>query len=245
MYENFSPLDIQSSLTQPSGNDQSFPFLLTLHNQSTSETITNIAIRIEERTVVIDTQSIDMLLPGQSTYLKFEVPIKASCPYLSTSYNFKNNQNSLARAIDLTTLSKDVNAWSQVISPLLSIFGIITGAWLVHLFTKWRDRQRALFDWSKMLFERYEKAYRDFLTGWGGIPSATVLETQFKILQHDSLVPSRIINEYNKTFSVLSHSQNSEAIKLESCQIFQEAINRFLSQPWFFQLDKPKRNKGA
>jgi hypothetical protein len=228
------PLAIQIEVAQPDPRDSSMPVLINLQNRSASEEIKSVRIEVWEQNLKRGEREFDTLEPGRVVSAKFEVPRTASDMYFSATYTWREQQHTVLQAIDRAPMSKPDSMWPVLLPAIGTLVGGIFGAWLINLFTEHREQARARFEWSKMLFEKYEKGYRDFLRNWQGSTNRVVLETQFAALQENSLVPRAITELYKNTVSTLENAASGDEEKERSCSALQQAIDRFLQEPWYF-----------
>lgn len=226
------PLDFNTYVVQQAEMDQTI-VLVTLHNRDMLRPIKNVEAQMEAGKSFRQVQKLDNLQVGQSQVIRFYVPTATGDSYLIISYEWNNQTHSLARSITLSASSKTGIVWPTIIPAIISLVGVAIGACLVNFFTSRRERDRTRFEWSRMLFEKYEKAYRNFLNGWGGAPSATLLKKHFDVLEANSFVPFTIIEAYKKTYEVLSDSESSNIQKEEACKRFWQSLDDFIMcQPW-------------
>jgi hypothetical protein len=231
--EMLSPMQLQLEVAQPSKTDKTLLALITLCNKNASIVITDIDVQIMAGDTILTTSQVAKLEGGQAWAGSFRIPSTEGNSYLFVKYKYNNQDHSLARAILHPTSAKKDTIWPTLIPVISSLVGAILGAWLLNYYTSQRERSRARFEWSKMLFEKYELAYRDFLRGWANSPIPLVLETQFNALQDNSLVPPSIITAYNGTFALLSDDNVSDLEKQKACDRLRESVDHFMREPWY------------
>ena len=174
-------------------------------------------------------RKVGRLCPGQSHVERFETRGKGSSLVLTASYDWNNASNSIARAISLRAASKTSDFLTIAIPSILSLLGVLLGAWLAAKFTKAQAREHARIEWARMLFEKYEGAYRRFLLGWGGSAIPSILKAEFDILKAEALVPSSIVDSYSKTFEILSDAKNSDDEKGKASRLFRKAVENWIA----------------
>jgi hypothetical protein len=180
-------------------------------------------------------KNVNVLQAGQTLAERFVISSRASNLYLTVHYKWNNQEHSLARAVTRRDLPVPPSMWPILLPVLSSLIGATLGAWLVSFFSSKRERSRARFEWSKMLFEKYEKSYREFLRNWGNSISPMVLRTQFETLESTSLVPNSIRDMYDKTLMTLSSDGASDVEKHLASSNLRQTVARFMEQPWYGQ----------
>ncbi len=212
-----------------SGAKRASRLLVNLHNASISGEITDVKVSVRNAAgQELTTTEIGVLRAGQSVVKEFALPFSLDDCYIVTSFRLRGLENAVAQGIP-TTPKASFGASS--IAPLASLLGVFLGAALAHVFVTKQAVTRAGFEWSKMLFERYESAYRQFLATWGGVPSAVLLEGQFSTLRANALVPLTTIRLYEKAISIL-RSGASATDKQNACDQLVAGIHSQLSKPW-------------
>jgi len=231
------PLTLRLEITQRSKDSESNLALINLTNEGDSA-ITKITCQLLSSDQQIDLRSLENLSPGQSLAEKINLPPQIVNPYLNISYTYENQECSLMLGIVRPKLEPVER--SPLLIPLLTgLFNVFTalggallGAWIVNKYTQNREMAKNKFDWSKMLFEKYEGAYRTFLRGWNGSPSSIVLESQFDTMKSNSLVPVTIEKAYSELLTTLK-SESSPIQKTEACEAFRHEFDKFVSNPWY------------
>lgn len=225
------PLEAQIDVLTPSQGEQSVTVLVTLHNRDKSSPLTDVEIRTRDGRLVKLSATESNLNSGQSQALKLEIPTAPDQTYLFISYKWNSEVHSIAKAINIQRASQNV-LLPTVMTAAVSFLGVIIGALLLHMFTVRRERENFRREWGKAQFEKYEKAYRDFLNDWNEDPNAHILKTQMSQLRANSPVPLTIVADYNLTYAMLSDSKATPEQKQEACKKLRHAVEQFLVQPW-------------
>src|SRR6185503_14639352 len=205
---------LQLEVTQRSKDLENNLVLITLTNESDSPATKTTCELWSSDVNRIDVGSIETLAPGQSSAEKLNLPPHVVNPYLKITYTFENQEHSIMQSIIRPKLEPAERS-SLLIPILTGIFNVCTafggaliGAWIVNKYTQSREMAKNKFEWSKMLFEKYEGAYRTFLKGWDGSPSSIVLESQFDTMRSNSLVPVAIEKAYDELLAALKSSSS-------------------------------------
>ena len=223
------PLEVRPEVAQTVEANKPFTVFVTLHNQSPSAQLTNVVVTVGSYGMAeLQGDTFD-LQPGQTRVVRLDVAATESNPYVLTSFRWNNQEHSLA-----TTVTRPVSAaslWPMLLPVISTLVGGILGAWLVNSFTGHRERARANFEWSKMLFEKYEAAFRGFLRGWQDLSSAVSLKTEFDNLIRDSYVPLRIRENYAVAMAALSDAARSNDQKRQAGEEFRDIVESFMKGP--------------
>lgn len=232
------PLALQLEVTQRSKDLETNLALINLTNESNSP-ITKISCELLSSDLQqIDVKSIENLAAGQSLAEKLNLPPQIVNPYVKVTYTFENQENSVVRSIIRPKL--DLGERSPLLIPIMTglfnvctaLGGALLGAWIVNRYTQSREMAKNKFEWSKMLFEKYESAYRAFLKGWDGSSSSMVLESQFDTMRSNSLLPVAIEKAYGELLTTLK-SSSSPTQKNKACEAFRDEFGKFVSNPWY------------
>lgn len=225
------PIEVKTEVAQSARPSIPVKVLVTLHNQSPSAELTNVVVKLDGAGLA-PLQSPPLgLKPGQVTLETYDVQPTEDNLYVVVSFEWNNQAHSLA-----TTVARPIPAasvWPTVLPVIGTLLGGILGAWLVNFFTQRRERARASFEWSKMLFEKYEGSFRAFLASWQDLSSTVALQTEFKNLVQNAYVPKSVRNGYTQTITVLSDESKQIAEKNQAGREFKELIERFLSSPLY------------
>lgn len=231
------PLEIQESVVQPARPESPAVIIITLYNRSTTAPVINIDIKIATTSRINIERQLDTLPPSEARYFYYELPAAPDNPYLIAEYNWNGRNYSVAKAVTAPVPVKTNSLWPimlPIIVPALSSFlGVILGALLLHILTTKRERNQNRLAWGKMLFEKYEPAYREFKNKWGKIPSATALQHHFETLRVNTLIiPESIESAYKEAHETLMDGKASEGKKRQACIKLQSTIDNFLLKPW-------------
>ena len=227
-----SQLDVRLEVTQPIEGDQSNFVLATLHNSFTASALTDLGMQLYAGNVVLEEATLATLRSGQYYSARFSLPINQSNPSLLINYKVNDQSHSVVRAIVRPPITKKDTLWPTILPVISGLIGTLVGAWVANCFASRREEERARFEWSKVLFEKYEKAYRDFLRKWGMSTSSRVLTTQFDLFQENALVPLEIRDAFERTYIILSNSSATVDEKQVSCANLYQTVERFIRETW-------------
>jgi hypothetical protein len=218
--------------TQPSQRDTIMFLLISLRNIEMERSIENVSIRLFQNGSEQRKEVFDKLLAGQAVSVQLPIPRDWTNTFYTIQYKTTNGMQSVTRAFNMPRQINKDSMLPMLIPVLSGLVGAIVGAWVVNFFTNRRERARYQFEWSKMLFEKYEKAYRDFLRNWRGTQSVLVLQTQFSSLQENSIVPRNMINLYDEVVSILKSSTSTQRDKEGACSRLMDGVHEFIKRPW-------------
>jgi hypothetical protein len=128
---------------------------------------------------------------GQILSESFSVPRTNDPAIVTLKYTLDGITNMISTAGNPPT--KDVSNLLSLLAPVAGVVGVILGALLAHLFTASRERRQADFEWNKMLYERREPAYLEFLASWNLSVSAQQFEQQFRSLKAHAFIPASLV----------------------------------------------------
>ncbi|WP_147457865.1 hypothetical protein [Micromonospora sp. BL1] len=118
-----------------------------------------------------------------------------------------------------------------LVSAIVALVGVAIGAWLTHVTTRRREREKARLEWAKSRFDRDSKPYVAFLSQVGTHVNATLLEERFLTLRKEVAVPSRIVKEFEKACGVLRDRGSSQPEKRRSLERLHDEISKELEFP--------------
>lgn len=223
------PLEVRADVAQ-SGSNQKLVMFVTLHNQSPSTELTNVLVKVGEPGVPeLDRPAFD-LKPGQVRVERFDFPATENTPYVLASFSANNQAHSMAV---LVTRPASSSPWPLLLPIISTLVGGILGAWLVNFFTGRREKARSDFEWSKMVFEKYESSFRQFLAGWKDLSSGHSLKTEYDILIGNAHVPLRIRAGYERTFAALTDQTKPESDRKAAGQKFKDSVEQFMKKPFY------------
>jgi hypothetical protein len=203
------------------------PILVTLHQNEPNRS-TDVVVELWCAGKLKANRKIGTLEPGQSWAESFHLP-SPNGHYLLIKYKNSGASNLIARAIP--EIPKKPSGLSISALPAISsLIGAIIGAWLLHSFSTRRERNRAGFEWGKMVFEKYEKPYRYFLRRWNASTSSSILETEFEDLQNEALVSQEIKQSYRTTLQILRNGTSSESERQTACETLYRVIESFFRE---------------
>lgn len=229
------PLDVRAELVPAAASDAPLTVFVTLHNQSPTSPLTNVVVKVGSHDVAEVAHDAFDLQPGQTRVERFDLRPTEAYPYVLASFKWNGQEHSLATAMALPPAASTL--WPlllPVLNTLLSTFlGGVFGAWLINHFTQKRERARADFEWSKMVFDKYEAAYRGFLTGWQNLSSPQSLSTEFNTLSGAAYVPPRIRASYVKTLAILTDTGRPPDQKRQAGEKFKGEVEGFMKDPLY------------
>jgi hypothetical protein len=229
------PLEVRAELVSATATDAPRTIFVTLHNQSPTSPLTSVVVKAgSQDTAEVAHDAFD-LQPGQTRVERFDLRATEANPYVLASFKWNGQEHSLATTMVLPPAASTL--WPlllPILNTLLStLLGGVFGAWLVNYFTQKRERARADFEWSKMVFDKYEAAYRGFLTGWQNLSSAQSLTTDFNALSNTAYVPPRIRDSYAKTLDILSDAGRTLDQKRQAGEKFKGEVEGFMKDPLY------------
>jgi hypothetical protein len=136
------------------------------------------------------------------------------------------------RLIQQETPSKNKNSDFGSLLPtflggaLTLMGGIITAIWTTR-----NEARRAKFEWGKLIFERYEKQYRDFIIGLAGTTNPEQIEAYLKRMNESAYIPNHLRTSVEETIDMLENEMNdSERIKIRNELL--DKFEMFMQEPW-------------
>jgi hypothetical protein len=132
----------------------------------------------------------------------------------------------------LTTPSKNKNSDSESLFPIL-LGGALTlmGVIITAIWTTRNEARRAKFEWGKLLFERYEMQYRDFIIGLAGTTNPEQIKVYFKRMNDSAFIPNHLRTSVKETIVMLENEKNdSERIKIRDELL--DKYEMFMQEPW-------------
>jgi hypothetical protein len=199
-----------------------------VRNESQADTLHQLVI--EMQTVAHQAPfSIDsILLPGQSVVRRGTVDTRKDfvvhVTYLRAG--IRNEQ-----VVGVPSFKAGNQDLMTIMPAVISLVGVLVGAWLLHHFTSRREKNRTIVEWNRVLLERYEPAYRDFLQGWGGAESEMLLNSHFQVLLRNSVPPPGSVALYDKCRAVLSDPAASASERKDACERLYNHINSWIFSP--------------
>lgn len=230
------PLEVEAAAVFASEKEDALVVLVTLRNRALGAPLTNIAVELTAGKQPAVVQTLASLQPGQAQVMSFvDVALLAGKPHLLIKYEWNGQSNALARGVPIPPLSPSNSLWNVLIPSLCgaggSLLGVLIGGWLTHRLTSQREQERIQFEWNKMRYDKYEAAYRTFLNGWAGNPSAALLQAQYGQLQRDGFIPGALDAKYNATLAVLRRAGATDQEKQEACRGLRQAVESFVADP--------------
>jgi hypothetical protein len=201
--------------------------IVNLQNLDQSNQLDRLAVRLENQRGTIERQAIGELGERQSRYLRFSAPRECASPWVVVDFVSGNRSNSMVRLVSLPP-KEESGFLTSVLPAVVSIISVIIGAYLVHCLTLRQERIKHRLEWRKAIFEKYEQAYRDFISGWGGESSVEVFTKQFEKLQSRALVPLGVVQEFRKACQVLESSGSTDEQKHQAVAKFRDLVDEYL-----------------
>jgi hypothetical protein len=225
------PLDIKVDSIPPTELSDAAILFITISNGLQEHRALKVIVRIGGLGISDRAHPPFDLEVGQSRLEVFKIARPLRNYFVRVSYNVSGKNDEVVRTVEWPKTHR------ESILPLFApvggtLLGTMLGAWLLDHFSSRRERERAKVDWSRMLFEKYEKGYRDFLREWGGVSSSLILSRQFEVLKENCLVPAFIAEAYNQTWAVVSSDKEVAARKDEACASLRSVIENFFREPW-------------
>jgi hypothetical protein len=100
------------------------------------------------------------------------------------------------------------DANGTLIVAVLGLLSTLVAIALGERFSRKRETRGQSVAWQTGLFDRYEAAYRRFLSTWGGVANADMLRATFAQLQSDALVPRDLVAMYKETLVLLANTDD-------------------------------------
>jgi hypothetical protein len=94
---------------------------------------------------------------------------------------------------------------------LIAVLSVVVGAVISHIATQRRDSRRATFEWQKMLFDKYEGAYREFLLSESEQPTRLMLIQAFDRLRAAAVIPDHVLRLFHNAESAIGTNPGSTA----------------------------------
>lgn len=181
---------------------------------SSTATIEDIHLRLENGMSTSDISSVQTLNPGQFATATASVSTKSVNVVVVAEYKSGKTTNSIVRLIKVANTQN--HEIFQAFGPVLGGgIAALAGTLVAAALTARRERARARFEWSKFLFGRYEAQYRQFFRFAGGTLDPVQIKSLFDQLDSNALVtpPMRCLVD--------------EAVRrLSSCQATDRAVIR-------------------
>ncbi|HYW73352.1 MAG TPA: hypothetical protein VE961_20185 [Pyrinomonadaceae bacterium] len=232
-----APLSLELEVAQSSPQENRGLALIVLSNRSTKQ-ITDISIILAGTNIAQTLYQNLTLESGASTARTIDFPISASNLYVEVHFKWDNLEQSMARAINRPAANKPEPAssvWLPLISgalgALIALVGTLVSAWLVHSYTTQREKTQKHYEWQVMSFEKYEDAYRTFLTRWAGSPLPMVLKAEYEALQSKVVVPASLHHTYIQTAKMFSDPTLSQEEREHASEALRQAVENSLREP--------------
>jgi hypothetical protein len=140
--------------------------------------------------------------PTQIISETFSIP-RTDFPVVAhMTYSVRGTESTTSAAS--TPPVKTPSSLTTLLGAISGVVGVIIGAALAHFFTRRRERMRASFEWRKMLYERREPAYLDFLDSWDLSISPQIFEQQFRRLKSRAVVPTSLVEAAEALLAALN-----------------------------------------
>lgn len=223
-------LPIKISLAHTVNKVQNKKTFIILENNTTSgELVSDIELYILFNGTIFTSYSIREL-HNQSIAIPTVLPESDGEYAIKVTYLWKGKTISVTKDISLLLIDKkSILSISSFIPLITSIIGILIGALLTHYLLRRRERIRSRFEWKKLIFEKYEKDYREFLAEWNGDQSYILLKEKFNRLRTNAIIPSSILKAYNKTYAILTDDRSEE--KESVCKKLMDQISDYIHNP--------------
>lgn len=162
--------------------------------------------------------------------------------FVSTGYaSYATNQsNETLQAFNVTSqtpiiveLKSPCNGASSdltrpvIVGSVLTLVGVLVAA----LFTARRDSARAKFEWGKVLFERYEQHYREFMLGLASTSNADQIKEYYNRLENLAFIPNDLRTKVNKTLNELGSNISGDRKKTVRDNLLRD-FEQFMQKPW-------------
>jgi hypothetical protein len=115
----------------------------------------------------------------------------------------------------------------------LGLIGTLAGVWLTAGFASRRERRGQAFTWNEQVFEKYEPAYRSFLSTWAGSSNPAMLKQAFDRLSREAIVPVSLVAEVDRVHGLLVAQEASNAAQSEARKLY-ERFRKVLTDPLGF-----------
>jgi len=114
-----------------------------------------------------------------------------------------------------------------IVGGLLALAGVlITAIWASK-----RESARTRFEWGKVLFERYEQHYREFIRSAEGTQNASQVRQYRERLYASAHVPASLREKVDHTLRVLEGTANTEQKNRAHHDLLRE-FEEFMQMPW-------------
>jgi len=176
------------------------------------------------------TQHLNELNPGQTAVLQFYIPLSAIDAYAETAYLAQGVRSVFVISLSPNEISSGASGSGQLWTPVIGFLGILLGAALAHFAARARERDKAKFDWNKMLYDKHAAAYTQFLHSWGGVANLPLLKAHFEALSRETPLRRDVRDAYLRTISIMESAAGHEKVS-EACRNFYEKVERDLRIP--------------
>ena len=114
-----------------------------------------------------------------------------------------------------------------IVGSILTLVSVLVTA----LFTARRESARAKFEWGKVLFERYEQHYREFMLGLRNTSNAEQIKEYYQRLENSAFIPNDLRIKVNKTLDELRSNISSDQKKTLRDNLLRD-FEEFMQKPW-------------
>ncbi len=201
---------------------------VSLHNPGAADTIRSVRLETPQPQQNLET-SMGFVFPLQTKTMVHPLGSKGQTRSILVHYEVHGISNTVPIAVEEPSSNVTGANYATLIPALISFAGVIIGAWLLHRFTRRRDRDREKSEWRRYIFDKYEEAYREFLSGWGGTPSAVVLSATFSELRRKAIVPQELVAQVNTCKTILENSDDEN--KKVACEGLYRSFVAWLTTP--------------
>lgn len=157
--------------------------------------------------------------------------------FVNTGYalNATNQSNEISQTPIIVELKNPCNdassdliyIWPVVVGSLLTLVGVFMTAF----FTSRRESARAKFEWGKVLFERYEQHYREFMLALASTSNADQIKEYYIRLEKSAFVPNDLRTKVDKTLNELESNISSDQ-KIAVRDNLLRDFEQFMQKPW-------------
>jgi hypothetical protein len=206
--------------------------VVTLVNSS-SQTVNDVTVEFWLAGRLRDRKGYYVVSSGSSRVVTFTDARSTPGGYVLVRFSAGRVDNSEASPVPaLLQTSPDLQELTTLGAAVLSLIGVLLGAFLGHFLTAKRELARSKFDWRKMVYERYEEAYVSFLSGWASSTNVRVLEEQFELLMSKAPVPAGVIRVYRDVRTKLADTGSTSEEKRSAADLLYGRVGDFMTAPW-------------
>jgi hypothetical protein len=177
------------------------------------------------------TERVAILRPLQTITRSYELQAGNEGAAVVARFRLGNRAESVAKLVQLSPETATSGSRFHDVLPVVSALGgVALGAWLNHRWSRQRDRERRESEWSQMVFEKYEGAFREFLSKWIGSTDGAALKNHFTRLRREMLMPAHLEEEFRATLEILE-SLVSDEKKSNAAAKFWRQVYRYAHHP--------------